>query len=186
MTTSEPTTKFDMGADEILAEFLKPDAPTTCEIVRALRFCYESKEIECYECVCRVSGGANLCRMDKLADRLENQEREIVELKIVCETIYQEKQAMIDCHKPNLDKITALTARAEQAEEREKAAVDLTAINIMRHIAKEDVEITKWNEPCVLCEHDYSDHGKCGTCDYDKNFELKHYLRGLPQDGEGK
>lgn len=92
------------------------------------------------------------------ADRLESQERTIAEL----------------------------TARAEQAEAREKAAIDLTAINIMRHIVKEDVDITKWNEPCVLCEHDYSDHGKCGSCDYDKNFELKYHLRGLPQDGEGK
>ena len=51
--------------------------PTTGEIVRALRFCYESEEIECYECPCRVSGGAYLCHMDKLADRLESQEQKL-------------------------------------------------------------------------------------------------------------
>ena len=55
--------------------------PTTGEIVLALRFCYEGEEIECYECPCRVSGGAYLCHMDKLADRLESQEQENLDLR---------------------------------------------------------------------------------------------------------
>lgn len=102
------------------------------------------------------AGHQERCRDELIAiNRLESQEREIVELKIVCETIYQEKQAMIDCHKPNLDKITALTARAEQAEASEEEAVAVIKQNVA------------WQKKLL-----------------EKAKEITDSLRGQPQDGE--
>ena len=92
--------------------------PTTGEIVRALRFCYESEEIECYECPCRVSGGAYLCHMDKLADRFESQERENEELKA---------EAIVNALE-NAERIANLTARAEQAEKERNLAVNALTV----------------------------------------------------------
>ena len=136
---------------------------------------------------------------------LELLKREIERLTVACETIYQENQAMIDCHKPNLDKIAALTdrlesqaayikeleealkslipivanqrneiivltARAEQAEAREKAAIAF-------------ITRDRYCEDCVDSESpDDSDAcASCWTRDKKPNFRY----RGLPQDGEG-
>ena len=130
--------------------------PTTGEIVRALRFCYESEEIECYECPCRVSGGAYLCHMDKLADRFESQERELSGIS---------------------GELKAMTARAEQAEAREKAAIE------------------RMRGSCQFCigyERE-EDEEPCNTCTNARTFEPDDVertdnweYRGLPQEGEGK
>ena len=91
---------------------VKFNAPTTGEITTRL-----------YAWIAKA-GYQDRCRDELIAiNRLESQEREIAELTVACETIHQEKQAMIDCHKPNLDKIAALTARAEQAERERDALV---------------------------------------------------------------
>ena len=80
-----------------------------------------------------------------------------------------------------------MTDRAESAERERDAAIDLTAIRIMRYIIENNVEIEEYDEPCILCEHNDSNHGKCGSCYSTENFELKKDLRGLqPQEGEGK
>lgn len=108
--------------------------PPTGEIVRALRFCYESEGIECYECPCRVSGGAYLCHMDRLADRLESQERDnetmrgnnfdatsVTNVLAYLDTV----MGLIHCADGIKDLIVSmqgtseeLTARAEQAEKK--------------------------------------------------------------------
>ena len=112
--------------------------PTTGEIVRALRSCYESEEIECYECPCRVSGGAYLCHMDKLADRLESQEQklellnggdfDVIDIPAALaylesvEEILPHASALIDLIQSLKGTAIELTARAEQAE-RDNAAL---------------------------------------------------------------
>ena len=98
--------------------------PTTGEIAGAIRVC--ENKLECDVCPMRDKPCGDLYTL--AADRLESQEREIERLMVACETIYQENQAMIDCHKPNLDTIAALTARAEQAE-RERDELKETVID---------------------------------------------------------
>lgn len=98
--------------------------PTTGEIVRALRFCYESEEIECYECPCRVSGGAYLCHMDKLADRLESQERELLQKTEELEEMQEAATVLHSANETHWTYIKELTARAENAERERDAAVE--------------------------------------------------------------
>ena len=175
--------------------------PTTGEVVRALRFCYESEESECYECPCRVSGGAYLCHMDKLADRLESQEQklellnggdfDVIDIPAALaylesvEEILPHASALIDLIQSLKGTAIELTARAEQAEkERDAAKADMKLI-------VDAVRETHCDETCCFaCKHDcdtsINDSGEfnneCPGFDRDDCFEW----RGLPQDGEGK
>ena len=167
--------------------------PTTGEIVRALRFCYESEEIECYECPCRVSGGAYLCHMDKLADRLESQEQklellnggdfDVIDIPAALaylesvEEILPHASALIDLIQSLKGTAIELTARAEQAEAREKAAVaDMHGYcNFCGGYDREEDE-----EPCNTCTN-------ARTFEPDDVERTDNWeYRGQPQDGEGK
>ena len=161
--------------------------PTTGEIVRALRFCYESKEIECYECPCRVSGGAYLCHMDKLADRLESQEQklellnggdfDVIDIPAALaylesvEEILPHASALIDLIQSLKGTAIELTARAEQAEKERDAAI----ADIEELLGQDD-----FIGICWACKS----HDKCvGTRDVKITCVPK--WRGLPQGGEG-
>ena len=174
--------------------------PTTGEIVRALRFCYESEEIECYECPCRVSGGAYLCHMDKLADRLESQEQklellnggdfDVIDIPAALaylesvEEILPHASALIDLIQSLKGTAIELTARAEQAElERDAAVVDMKSI--VDAVREEYSDGTC----CFACKYDFDtscdEYGCCpGEC---PGFESNDCFewRGLPQEGEG-
>ena len=155
--------------------------PTTGEIVRALRFCYESEEIECYECPCRVSGGAYLCHMDKLADRLESQEQklellnggdfDVIDIPAALaylesvEEILPHASALIDLIQSLKGTAIELTARAEQAE------ADIKKFAHTSH--------TCGHNESGLCKLAADDHGFCEKCP-------AWVYRGQPQDGEGK
>ena len=142
---------------------MERNEPTTGEIVRELR----------EDCNLLDDNTGKFAA----AYRLESQEREIEELKA---------EAIVNALE-NAERIANLTARAESAERERDAAIDLTAIRIMRYIIENNVEIEEYDEPCILCEHNDSNHGKCGSCYSTENFELKKDLRGLqPQEGEGK
>lgn len=150
---------------------MNTNEPTTVEIVRALRSCYESDDIECYECPCNANGGIELCRMDKLADRLESQEQTIAGMKEFHEKCCGE---MARAH---VEEVTALTARAEQAEAREKAIIE---------------SLRDRCEFCIGYELEESDD-PCSTCYNARTFEPDDIPRtknwtwsGLPQEGEGK
>lgn len=80
--------------------------PTTGEIVRDLRRCFNEKSFGCADCACRISSVEHFCDYDKIADRLESQEQKIAEI----ENFHKE---MLKDHKAQ---VAALTARAEQAE----------------------------------------------------------------------
>ena len=173
--------------------------PTTGEIVRALRFCYESEEIECYECPCRVSGGAYLCHMDKLADRLESQEQklellnggdfDVIDIPAALaylesvEEILPHASALIDLIQSLKGTAIELTARAEQAElERDAAVVDMKSI--VDAVREEYSDGTC----CFACKYDFDtscdEYGCCpGEC---PGFESNDCFewRGLPQEGE--
>lgn len=154
-----PETIMDADIINIIVEIPTPmttSEPTTGEIARALRFCYESEEIECYECPCRVSGGVYLCHMDKLADRLESQEQTIAGMKEFHEKCCGE---MARAH---VEEVTALTARAEQAEKQRDEAWDAL------------------DKRCEECFYSYDPKDEtCIEC-------AIGVWRGLPQEGEGK
>jgi len=75
------------------------------------------------------------------ADRLESQQREIAELTVGCETMYQEMQAMIDCHKPLHDQLDAEKARAD------------AAVADMKNFCQfcEHYDLEEGEEPCASC-----------------------------------
>ena len=149
--------------------------PTTGEIVRALRYCADANSICGDACPAHINyAGCRTVLIKNAADRLENQEREIEELKA---------DAFVNALE-NAERIAELTARAESAERDKDAAIDLTSIRIMRYIIENDVEIEEWNDPCKLCEHHCSTHGKCGSCYSTENFELRKDCRGLQPHGE--
>ena len=169
--------------------------PTTGEIVRALRFCYESEEIECYECPCRVSGGAYLCHMDKLADRLESQEQklellnggdfDVIDIPAALaylesvEEILPHASALIDLIQSLKGTAIELTARAEQAEKERDEVEKSLARRIMQHLSDYEFDSTF---VCEICEYNLTNSPKCLSCGsdhhYGENFELKHTLRG--------
>ena len=104
---------------------------------------------------------------NEAADRLESQEREIEELK---------SEAIVNALE-NAERIANLTARAEQAEAREKAIIE---------------SLRDKCEFCIGYELEESDD-PCSTCYNARTFEPDDIPRtknwtwcGLPQDGEGK
>ena len=121
-----------------------PTEPTTGKIVRALKL--------------KAKYGLELPdnKYSEAADRLESQENEIEELKA---------EAIVNALE-NAERIANLTARAEQAEAREREAVkDMETL--MRHS----------NAGCVFCKK--KDTGCKDGC-------IKPKWRGQPQEGEGK
>ena len=162
------------------------DMLTTGEIVRALRFCYESEEIECYECPCRVSGGAYLCHMDKLADRLESQEQklellnggdfDVIDIPAALaylesvEEILPHASALIDLIQSLKGTAIELTARAEQAErERDELLADFSTI--------------ERDGLCEVCSFGDSSQVSKSDCMEDCCFSYRA-RRGLPQEGD--
>ena len=99
----------------------------------------------------------------KIIDRLESQERELVRIT---------------------DELTALTARAEQAEAREKAAVADMKL-IVDAVREEYSDETC----CFACKYDIDTScDECGCCPGEcPGFESNDCFewRGLPQEGEG-
>lgn len=190
MTTSEPTTKTcsRCGATFTGTIFLceKCDAksegeygvkfnePTTGEIVRALRCVAD--DTECKDCRYKYPvGNVILCDHEQMngnaADRLESQEQTIAGMKEFHEKCCSE---MARAH---VEEVTALTARAEQAEAREKAAIE------------------RMRGSCQFCigyereENEYP----CNTCYNARTFEPDDIPRtqnweysGQPQEGNGK
>jgi len=113
---------------------------------------------------------------DLAADRLESQERKIAEI----ENFHKE---MLKDHKAQ---VAALTARAEQAEKEQDEVEKSLARRIMQHLSDYEFDSTF---VCEICEYNLTNSPKCLSCGSDhhhgKNFELKHILRGQPQEGEG-
>ena len=141
------------------------EEPTTGEIVRALRCIAD--DIECKDCRYKYPvGNVILCDHEQMnrnaADRLESQEQTIEQLNTELAG--------------NVEEFTELTARAEQAEAREKAAIE------------------RMRGSCQFCigyereENEYP----CNTCYNARTFEPDDIPRtqnweysGLPQEGEG-
>jgi len=142
--------------------------PTTGEIVRALRFCTGEDSICGTACPAYSSeAGCRTTIMKNAADRLESQENEIEELKA---------EAIVNALE-NAERIANLTARAEQAEAREKAAV---------------ADMHGYCQFCGGYDRE-EDEEPCNTCTNARTFEPDDVertdnweYRGLPQDGEGK
>ena len=90
--------------------------PTTGEIVRDLRRCYEEKSFGCKECSCRISAIEHFCDHNKLADRLERQDRENASLRAENKGLHKEiiRRGI---------EIETMTARAESAERERDAAI---------------------------------------------------------------
>jgi len=123
MTTSEPTTgnviqhtegrptliEAAKAARDAADEILNRGEPTTGNIAKALRVCFE-KTCACSECPFEHESCGDIEQL--AADRLESQERKIAEI----ESFHSE---MLKDHKAQ---IAALTARAEKAERERDAA----------------------------------------------------------------
>jgi len=119
--------------------------PTTEQIVQALRYCADVNSICGDACPAHIDeAGCRTVLMQNAADRLESQEQTI----------------------------SALTARAEQAEkERDKAMADL--FGFCSRCKHDGCKLE--NEPCKSCMKDYP------------MKQLQNWTwRGLPQEGERK
>ena len=126
--------------------------PTTGEIVSALRFCTGEDSICGTACPAYLSeAGCRTTIMKNAADRLESQERDLETLRAFHER-YAEQTS-----KKYVVAVCGLTARAEQAEAREKAAIAVIEQNVA------------WQKELL-----------------EKAKEITDSLRGQPQDGEGK
>ena len=140
--------------------------PTTGEIVRALR--------------CAQKVHAESAVYGLAADRLESQERDLETLRAFHER-YAEQTS-----KQYVVAVCGLTARAEQAEKERDDIQKNLARRIMKHLSENLLDSTF---VCEICEYNLTNSPKCRSCgtdfQYGENFELKHTLRGQPQDGEG-
>lgn len=143
--------------------------PTTGEIVRALRCMAYDTECKDFRYKYPV-GNVILCDHEQMngnaADRLESQEWEIERLQ----------GEMFVNALESAERIAALTARAEQAEAREKAAV---------------ADMHGYCQFCGGYDRE-EDEEPCNTCTNARTFEPDDVERtdnwewsGLPQEGEG-
>lgn len=78
--------------------------------------------------------------------------------------------------------IAALTARAEQAEAREKAAVNNAVRAVFYDTSNGKRGLLVDAGICEYCQSN-SERTNCADCYENGNFELRNDLRGLPQDG---
>jgi hypothetical protein len=156
--------------------------PTTENIAKALRVCFE-KTCACSECPFEHEDCGDIEQL--AADRLESQAREIERLKEELEQIEEAATVLHAANETHWTYIKEQTARAEQAEAREKAA-----IADMKLIADNVSETHCYEACCFACKHDcdtsINDSGEhnseCPGFYRDDCFEW----RGLPQEGEGK
>ena len=113
------------------------------------------------------------------ADRLESQERDLETLRAFHER-YAEQTS-----KQYVVAVCGLTARAEQAEAREKAAVNNAVRAVFYDTSNGKRGLLVDAGICDYCQSDKGERIKCKSCFENGNFELRNDLRGLPQDGEG-
>lgn len=149
---------------------MERNEPSTEEVIQALRNCHKT---DCSDCVChKPELGFPLCGAKKIADRLESQKREIAELNEKFEKFkaFHERYAE-QTSKKYVDDVCALTARAEQAEAREKAAKETPESKVIKNC---DTcfyhDCRNYDEPCFTCVRPYK--------------ESKWKPRGQPQEGE--
>ena len=170
MDRSEPTT------DEIVRALLNRSVDKKSfyrrkiELIAADRLKTQERDIEWmskkFDEVYKTWRESDSVFLEKIAaDRIESQEKEI-DAKTFALSVAKELQ---DGQERT---IAALTARAEQAEAREKAVLEdmKDYCQFCWHCDKNDDE-----EPCKTCENVTHD-----------GSETKWTWRGLPQDGEGK
>ena len=99
------------------------------------------------------------------------------------EEILPHASALIDLIQSLKGTAIELTARAEQAEKERDEVEKSLARRIMQHLSDYEFDSTF---VCEICEYNLTNSPKCLSCGSDhhhgKNFELKHILRGQPQD----
>ena len=163
-----------------MSDKMTTSEPTTGEIVRALRFCTGEDSICGTACPAYLSeAGCRTTIMKNAADRLESQERELSGITGELEQYKKWHDESIATATNNIveleHRVAALTARAEQAEARERAIIE---------------SLRDRCDFCIGYELEESDD-PCSTCYNARTFEpddiprTKNWtLRGLPQEGE--
>ena len=164
--------------------------PTTGELIEALRCDGVIKPCEgCFFAFQIENCAAMGCRTDDMfglaADRLESQARELSGIAGELEKLkaFHERYAE-QTSKQYVVAVCGLTARAEQAEKERDEVEKSLARRIMQHLSDYEFDSTF---VCEICEYNLTNSPKCLSCGSDhhhgKNFELKHILSGLPQEG---
>ena len=177
MTTSEPTTgnviqhtegrptliEAAKAARDAADEILNRGEPTTGNIAKALRVCFE-KTCACSECPFEHESCGDIEQL--AADRLESQEREIERLKEELEQMEEAATVLHAANETHWTYIKELTARAEKAERERDAA---------KAYMKRFGCLTCNGQGTLALNH------TCGSCRDKSKWEM----RGLPQEGEG-
>jgi len=160
---------------------LKPmeqrNEPSTEEIVRSLRNCADAGQqrrpctVECYYFDKPAPCADTLYSV--AADRLESQEREIERLKEELEQMEEAATVLHAANETHWTYIKELTARAEQAERERDAAKEVFNL------------IKGWLRNAKREGGSYADALSAISLVV-RHWDEGRYLRGQPQEGEGK